>query len=95
MELSHLTEARVVFAPVLNSCRLGSRAVGSWGISCQLALVPTSFLCPSATPHIPECPSHLSHTLFLSLSRHRKGRSLAESGGHRVPSPVQDPSLWL
>ena len=95
MDLGHLTAARVVFAPVLNSHTSDSCAVGSWGIICQLALVPTSFLCPSATPHIPECPSHLSHTLFLSLSRHRKGRSLAESGGHRVPSPVQDPSLWL
>lgn len=81
----------MVFAPVLNSRTSGSPAVGSWGIICQLALVPTSFPCPSATPPIPECPSCLSHTLSLSPSRQRKGRSLAESGGHRAPSPSRTP----
>ena len=94
-DLGHLTPACVVFGPVLNSLTSGSRAVGSWGIICQLALVPTSFPCPSATPPIPEYPSHLSHTHSLSPSHQRKGRSLAESGGHGAPSPVQDPSLWL
>ena len=81
----------MVFAPVLNSRTSGSRAVGSWGIICQLALVPTSFPCPSATLHIIECPSCLSHTLSLSPSRRRKGGSLAESGGHRAPSPSRTP----
>ena len=68
---------------------------GTWGVICQLALVPTSFPYPSATLPSPECPSRLSHTHSFSLSRQRKGRSLAESGGHRAPSPVQDPSLAL
>ena len=95
MDLSRLPAARVVFDPLLNSRTSGSRAVGSWGIICQLALVPTSFPCPSATPPVPDCPSSLSHTRSLSPSCQRKGRSLAESGGHRAPSPVQDPSLWL
>ena len=81
----------MVFAPVLNSRTSGSRDVGSWGIICQLALVPTSFPCPSATPPIPECTSCLSHTLSLPPSRQRKGRSLAESGGHRAPSPSRTP----
>lgn len=81
----------MVFAPVLNSRTSGSPAVGSWGIICQLALVPTSFPCPSATPPIPECPSCLSRTLSLSPSYQRKRRSLAESGGHRAPSPSRTP----
>ena len=95
MDLSHLTAARVVFAPLLNSRTSGSRAVGSWGIICQLALVPTSFPCPTVTPPVSECPSRLSHTHSLSPSHQKKGRSLAESGEHRAPSPIQDPSLWL
>ena len=81
----------MVFAPVLNSRTSGSPAVGSWGIICQLALVPTSFPCPSATLHIIKCPSCLSHTLSLSPTRRRKGGSLAESGGHRAPSPSRTP----
>ena len=81
----------MVFAPVLNSRTSGSRDVGSWGIICQLALVPTSFPCPSATLHIIKCPSCLSHTLSLSPTRRRRGGSLAESGGHRAPSPSKTP----
>ena len=81
----------MVFAPVLNSRTSGSRDVGSWGIICQLALVPTSFPYPSTTPPIPECTSCLSHTLSLPPSRQRKGRSLAESGGHRAPSLSRTP----
>ena len=81
----------MVFAPVLNSRTSGSRDVGSWGIICQLALVPTSFPCPSATLHIIECPSCLSHTLSLPPTHQRKGGSLAESGGHRAPSPSRTP----
>ena len=81
----------MVFAPVLNSRTSGSPAVGSWGIICQLALVPTCFPCPSATLHIIKCPSCLSHTLSLSPTRRRRGGSLAESGGHRAPSPSKTP----
>ena len=81
----------MVFAPVLNSRTSGSPAVGSWGIICQLALVPTSFPYPSTTPPIPECPSCLSRTLSLSPSYQRKRRSLAESGGHRAPSLSRTP----
>ena len=73
--------------PVLNSRTSGSRAVGTWGVICQLALVPTSFPCPLATPPSPQCPSRLSHTRSFSPSRQRKGRSLAESGGVR-PGPL-------